>query len=93
MFVNSLLIKLNTFPLLIDFLNHIQQESAFIIEIISDYTADKFMSNPLRSRAITYCLLIVGEACKKVPDDFRLEHSEFDWCGFASLRDRLIHHY
>lgn len=85
--------KLNTSPLLIDFLKHIQQELAFIIETVSGYTADEFMDDPLKSRAITHSLLIVGEACKKVPDGFRLEHPEFDWRGFAGLRDRLIHHY
>lgn len=85
--------KLNTSPLLIDFLKHIQTELAFIIAITTGLDAETVLNDPTKSRAITLSLLIVGEACKKVPDDIKLIHPEFDWRGFAGLRDRLIHHY
>lgn len=85
--------KLNTFPLLIDFLKHIQKELAFILEAVDSLDVDTLLDDPTKSRAVMHSLLIVGEACKKVPDDFRIDHPEFDWRGFAGLRDRLIHHY
>ncbi|MEZ0609263.1 DUF86 domain-containing protein [Fibrella sp. WM1] len=85
--------KWNSSPLLIDFLKHIQQELIFIIDVSAGLDQETLMSDPVKSRAVTHSLLIVGEACKKVPDDFRLEHPEFDWRGFAGLRDRLIHQY
>ena len=85
--------KLNISPLLIDFLKHIQQELNFIVSVTAGINSVTLQDNPIKSRAVTHSLLVVGEACKKVPDDFRSEYSEFDWRSFAGLCDRLIHHY
>ncbi len=85
--------KLNTSPLLIDFLKHIQSELNYIMRATATYDLDSLMADETKSRAVTHSLLIVGEACKKIPDDFRLTYPEFDWRGFSGLRDRLIHHY
>ena len=85
--------KLNTSPLLIDFLKHIQAELSYIINTTADLDLDSLLADETKSRAVTHSLLIIGEACKRVPDEFRINHAEFDWRGFAGLRDRLIHHY
>ena len=44
-------------------------------------------------RAFVRSLEVIGEASKNVSDDVRYANPEFDWSGFAKLRDRLIHHY
>ena len=85
--------KLNTSPLLIDFLKHIQAELSYIIRTTTDLDLDGLLADETKSRAIVHRLLIIGEAYKRVPDEFRYNHLEFDWRGFAGLRDRLIHHY
>lgn len=85
--------KLNTSLLLIDFLKHIQTELNFIIKTTIGLDSLGLIADEIKSRAVIHSLLVVGEACKKVPDEFRHKHPEFDWRGFASLRDRLIHHY
>ena len=82
MFVNTLPMKLNT-SILIDFLKHIQSELNYIINTTAELDLDALMVDGTKSRAVTHSLLITGEACKP----------EFDWQGFAGLRDRLIHHY
>lgn len=38
-------------------------------------------------------LEIIGEAAKKVPDDFRSMHPAIEWRAMAGMRDRLIHDY
>ena len=38
-------------------------------------------------------LEIIGEAAKKIPEDFRSEHPDIEWRKFAGMRDRLIHDY
>ncbi len=85
--------KLNSSPLLIDFLKHIQSEMLFIIQQTAAKDLEQIFDDPTLQRALTHSLLVIGEACKKIPDDFRHDHAEFDWRGFAGLRDRLIHHY
>lgn len=36
---------------------------------------------------------LIGEAAKKVPDDFKVKHPEVSWKSMARMRDKLIHHY
>jgi uncharacterized protein with HEPN domain len=36
---------------------------------------------------------IIGEATKKLNDDFRAKYSEIEWKKIAGMRDKLIHDY
>ncbi len=48
-------------------------------------------------RQLTAALLreleVLGEASKRVSDEFRTEHPELPWKKMAKTRDRLIHGY
>ncbi|WP_262512028.1 HepT-like ribonuclease domain-containing protein [Spirosoma pollinicola] len=70
-----------------------QSELSYIISTTATMDLDSLLADETKSRAVTHSLLIIGEACKRVPDEFRFNHAEFDWRGFAGLRDRLIHQY
>ncbi len=59
----------------------------------ADMSYDDFITNDDLIRAFVRSFEIVGEACKNVPEDIRFSNPEFNWSGFAKLRDRLIHHY
>lgn len=77
----------------LEFLQHIQQELAYLIRRASGITYNEFIDNDDLIRAFVRSLEVIGEASKNVPDDVRYANSEFDWSGFAKLRDRPIHHY
>lgn len=36
---------------------------------------------------------IIGEASKKIPNDFKLKWNTIQWKNMAGMRDRLIHDY
>ena len=76
-----------------DFLHHIQAELAFILEHSNGVSYDSFLNHPLLSKAFIRSFEIIGEACKNLSDELRYENPEFDWKGFAGMRDKLIHHY
>ena len=77
----------------LEFLQHIQRELTYLINRASGMTYDEFINNDDLIRSFIRSLEVVGEASKNVPDDVRYANPEFDWSGFAKLRDRLIHHY
>jgi uncharacterized protein with HEPN domain len=42
---------------------------------------------------LSHLMEIVGEASRRVPQDFRLRYPETDWRGFVGLRDVLVHRF
>jgi uncharacterized protein with HEPN domain len=43
--------------------------------------------------AVIRCLEIIGEAAKRIPEEFRQAHPDIPWKSMAGMRDRLIHGY
>lgn len=80
-------------PSQIEFLHHIQTELAFVLEQSKGVSYDEFLTHPLLSKAFVRSFEIIGEASKNLSDQLRYDNPEFDWKGFAGMRDKLIHHY
>ena len=51
------------------------------------------MADPLIQDAVIRNFEVIGEAAKRVPDDYRQAHSEVPWRSLAAFRDVLIHQY
>lgn len=77
----------------IEFLTHILVEADFILESSVGKTYDDLLTDKTWQRAIVRSLEIIGEATKKVDDEFRLAHPTVEWRQMARMRDKLIHHY
>ncbi len=80
-------------PSQIEFLQHIQAELAFILQYSNGVSYEEFLNHPLLSKAFIRSFEIIGEACKNISDQSNYENPEFDWRGFAGMRDKLIHNY
>jgi uncharacterized protein with HEPN domain len=80
-------------PSLREFLEHILIESRFIEKYTAKLSYEQFIDDEVLCRACIRSLEIIGEAVKKIPPDFRLEHPQPEWKRIAGLRDILIHHY
>lgn len=52
-----------------------------------------FLENNLIQDAVIRNLEIIGEATKKLNEDFRLKYSAIEWRKIAGMRDKLIHDY
>jgi uncharacterized protein with HEPN domain len=76
-----------------DYLLHILAEADYLIERSTGVSAREFMGDDTLRRAFVRSLEIIGEAAKKIPDDFRARHPAVEWRAMAGMRDRLIHAY
>ena len=54
---------------------------------------EAFFENPLFQDAVIRNFEVIGEAAKRVPDEYRNSYPMIPWRGLSSLRDVLIHQY
>ena len=76
-----------------DYLRHILVEADYLIDRSVGLPYATFSSDETLRRAFVRSLEIIGEAAKKVPEDFRAQHGGVEWRAMAGMRDRLIHGY
>ena len=75
---------------LLHILNSISRIHTYL-EIIED--EESFYSNFLVQDAIIRNLQIIGEATKKLNQDFRSRYPLIEWRKIAGMRDKLVHDY
>jgi len=64
-----------------------------IQDYISGMNYQTFL-NDLKTRdAVVRNLEVIGEAAKKINDEFREQNQGVPWKEMSGLRDKLIHHY
>jgi uncharacterized protein with HEPN domain len=67
------------------------------IHRVEEYTAgveyEDFMNNNLVQAGVVREIEIVGEATKKLTDEFRKKYPDIPWKKMAGMRDKLIHDY
>jgi uncharacterized protein with HEPN domain len=56
-------------------------------------TREEYLMDEVLCRASIRSLEIIGEATKKLSNDFKNEHSQLEWKKIAGTRDKLIHDY
>lgn len=76
-----------------DFLKHILDEINFILSKTENLSQESFNNDEVLKRAVIRSREIIGEACKKLPEEFRAKYPHVDWKEIAGTRDKLIHNY
>ena len=64
-----------------------------IADCLKALSKDLFLTNMHIRKSVLYDLQVIGEATKRLSDDFRSKHPTIPWRDMAGLRDRLIHAY
>ena len=76
-----------------EYLRHILAESEYLLEHSRGLDQASFLADQTLRRAFVRSLEIIGEATKRVPDEWRSRHPHIEWQAMARMRDRLIHAY
>ena len=77
----------------VEYVRHMLDETGYLIDQTQGLTWDQFMRDATLQRAFVRSLEIIGEASKKIPDDFKQKYGHLEWRAMAGMRDRLIHGY
>lgn len=74
-------------------LDDVVQYADEAIAFVSGMSFEAFAADVRTRRAVSYALLVVGEAVKHVPEAVRARAPRAGWTGAMRFRDRVAHGY
>ncbi len=74
-------------------LEDILESAQKIIAYTNDMSFDDFIKDDKTIDAVVRNFEIIGEAAKRVPEDFKSIHPEIEWYRIIGFRNRIIHDY
>jgi len=77
----------------IESLIDIERAARRILRYTDKISRAELEMNDEKLSAILYQIAIIGEATKRLSQDFRQQHPEIPWREIAGMRDMLIHKY
>jgi len=77
----------------LELVRHILTETAFIIQHTDKKTKEQVIEDEVLCRAVVRSIEIIGEASKKIDEEFKATHIHIEWKKMAGARDKLIHDY
>jgi len=64
-----------------------------IFSYTKDVPFDIFSNDDKTINAVLYCLQILGEATKRLPNDFVKKHTKIEWQDIIDMRNIIAHGY
>ena len=77
----------------IELIKHILEETSFILNHTKNLSREDYISDEVLCRASIRSLEIIGEATKKLSEEFKTQHTNIEWKKIAGTSDKLIHDY
>jgi len=77
----------------IELVQHILVETTFILQHVENKTKEQVINDEVLCRAVVRSIEIIGEASKKIDDNFKSIHNHIEWKKMSGTRDKLIHDY
>ena len=71
----------------------IARAARFVLEFKAGLDKAAFFDDFKTQSAVLHQLMIIGEAVKRLSDEFRSHHPRVPWGLIAGMRDKLIHGY
>jgi len=71
----------------------IARAAHLVAEFKKGMDKETFLKDIKTQSAILHQLMVIGEAVKRLSQDFRIHYPEIPWELIAGMRDKLIHGY
>jgi uncharacterized protein with HEPN domain len=76
-----------------ELVRHMLIEAEFILEHVHGKSKTEVLNDEVLCRALVRSLEIIGEAAKKIEEEFKSDYAHIEWKKMSGTRDKLIHHY
>ena len=76
-----------------DRLSHIRHYIYLTGNMIADHDYESFLADTKTSLATIYCLQIISEASRHLPDDIKARHPHINWRGLGDASNIYRHEY
>lgn len=73
--------------------HHILDAIAEVERYLQGITFEKFEANSEKRFATIKQIEIIGEACNRIADDIKQQHTEIEWRSINGFRNISIHEY
>ena len=70
-----------------------RDNAKLVLSTVQNCSRDDLDSDPLLEAGLTRWMELIGEAARRVPDEFRERNPEIPWRQTTDLRNVLIHDY
>jgi len=77
----------------LSYLTDIVEAAKLIRDFVGGIDKKRFDESPLIQSAVMRQIEVMGEASKRLSDEFKAAHPEMPWRQMAGMRDILIHAY
>jgi len=74
-------------------LMHMFEAARNVERFTSGKTIERLYEDEILRLALTTLFQNIGEAARKISDEFKLEHPEVEWEDIIGFRHRLVHGY
>jgi len=75
------------------YLLDILQSAYKIQEFVRGVDEAEFMKDSMRQDAVVRRIEVIGEATRRISQEFRMLHPDVPWQQMTGMRNRLIHEY
>ena len=77
----------------LDSIEDMLQASILIQKFLDGITQEEFLNDAMRQAAVVREIEIIGEAARRISDQFRVMHQQIPWSQIIGMRNILIHAY
>ncbi len=76
-----------------DHVADIVSAARWIQSYVSGVSREQFDNEPMRQDAVLRQIMIIGEAIRRLSEDFRVAHADIPWRDIVAMRNVVIHAY